>query len=92
MTRHELNAMLAAGEIVPMTGRQWERLAGAFEVVDTHDTKVAGELLIVRGEPGLAAVERPKRSGRVIRPLKDEAHARRFVAARLEAYDRFWDG
>jgi len=46
----------------------------------------------VRGRAGLAAVERPGAGRRVVRPLPDEEAVRRFVADRLTAYERMWDG
>jgi hypothetical protein len=92
VTEKQLNARLAAGEIVPLRSRDWERLAPGFEVVARHDTRIAGDILIVRGATGLAAVESPSRTDRVVRPLADDQAARSFVAARLAAYDRFWDG
>jgi hypothetical protein len=88
----QLTTRLTAGEIVPLSGRDWDRLASGFEVVARHDTKVAGDLLIVRSAAGIAAVESPNPGDRVVRPLSDERTARSFVADRLRAYDRFWDG
>lgn len=92
MTARELAARLAAGDIVPLGEREWARLAAGFEVVERHNTGVAGELLIARGTSGLCAVERPDRDRRVVRPLADAASAAAFVAARLAAYERAWDG
>ncbi|MGD2216277.1 MAG: hypothetical protein PVJ64_05960 [Gemmatimonadales bacterium] len=78
--------------IVPMPAAEWAALAEVCEVVERHVTSVAGELLIVRCESGLAAVERPAPGERVVRRLSGGDEARDFVAGRLEAYERMWDG
>ncbi len=87
MTADELERRLRSERIVP-----WAELADEFEEMQRHDTLVAGQLLIVRGEAGLAAVEQPSPDERVIRLLSDEEQAHRFVADRLEQYERMWDG
>ena len=92
MDPSDLKQRLAAGEIVPLTAAEWDRLSGDFEIVETRDTGVAGQLLLARGSSGLVAVERPEPGRRVVRPLADEAQAREFVRQRLETYDRMWDG
>jgi hypothetical protein len=83
---------LQAGGIVGISRAEWERLAPRFQVLEVHETRLAGQLLLVRGPAGLAAVERPERGRRVIRPLSDEVAARAFVQDRLDTYDRMWDG
>jgi hypothetical protein len=92
MTADELNRRLRSERIVPMPAAQWADLADKFEEIQRHDTLVAGHLLIVRGEAGLAAVEQPSPDERVVRLLSDEEEAHRFVADRLEQYERMWDG
>jgi hypothetical protein len=92
MTADELERRLRSERIVPMPASQWAELADEFEEMQRHDTLVAGQLLIVRGEAGLAAVEQPSPDERVIRLLSDEEQAHRFVADRLEQYERMWDG
>jgi hypothetical protein len=87
VTADELERRLRSERIVP-----WAELADEFEEMQRHDTLVAGQLLIVRGEAGLAAVEQPSPDERVIRLLSDEEQAHRFVADRLEQYERMWDG
>lgn len=87
-----LAGRLAAGEIVPLSAAQWERHADGFAVVDRHDTRLAGDLLLVRRGAVWAVVERPSPAERVVRPFTDEAEARRFVAGRLALYERVWDG
>ncbi len=92
MTAAELKRRLEYEGIVPMPAAEWTELAACCEVVERHDTLVAGELLIVRCEGGLAAVEQPSPRERVVRRLADAEEARRLVEARLEAYERMWDG
>ncbi|UCG86197.1 MAG: hypothetical protein JSW71_20195 [Gemmatimonadota bacterium] len=92
MTAAQLNARLLAEQLVPLVGQEWASVADDFELLECHRTFVAGDLLIVRGAAGLAAVEQPSPDERVVRLLSDEAEARRFVAERLEQYERMWDG
>jgi len=92
MTAAELRARLKAEIIVTISAAEWAAVAGSFEQVERRDTFVAGDLLIVRGEAGLAAVEQPSPEQRVVRRLSDEAEAGRFVQRRLEEYERMWDG
>jgi len=83
---------LAAGEIVSLTKASWEKQAGGFTVVREVETGLAGALLIVEQDGLTAAVERPKEGRRVVRPLAGPGDAERFVAERMAAYDRLWDG
>ena len=92
MTDQELTARLSNGEVVPLATAEWEALAPGFDVVEEHDTGLSSSLLIVRGPAGLAAVERPAAGQRVARPLPDLAAVGPFVADRLRAYERMWDG
>ncbi len=92
MTMEELTRRLGAEAIVRMAAADWEEVQGAFEVVERHRTFLAGELVIVRGDAGLLAVEEPSPGERVLRRLADEGEMRRFVEDRLETYERMWDG
>ena len=87
-----LERRLGAGEIVRLSKAQWGRFAVRFEVIERHDTRLAGDLLLVRRDRLWAAVERPAPGKRVMRPLNDRQSARAFVAERLALYDRVWDG
>jgi hypothetical protein len=92
MTAEELNRRLEDEHIVRLAAAEWAELAEFCEVVERHDTLVAGELLIVRCGAGWAAVEQPAPAERVLRRLSDAEEARLFVKSRLEAYERMWDG
>lgn len=92
MTAEELNRRLQEEHVVPVPSAEWAELAEACEIVERHDTLVAGELLIIRCAGGLAAVEQPTAGERVLRRLSGAEEARRFVKERLEAYERMWDG
>jgi hypothetical protein len=83
---------LEGGEIVVTTPSEWEAVSRDFEVLEEHDTYFAGTLRILRGPSGLVALEEPRRTERVLRPLRDPDHVRAFVADRLAAYERMWDG
>jgi hypothetical protein len=91
MTAEELRGRLKAERIVTITAAEWAAVAGSFEQVERRDTFVAGDLLIVLSEAGLAAVEQPSPEQRVVRPLSDDAEAHCFVQHRFEEYERMWD-
>jgi hypothetical protein len=90
--RIDVQEDLRRGRFIVMQLAEWEAVAQQFEVLEAHDTRLAGRLLLVRGAGGLAVVEQPEPKLRVLRPFKDKAAARAFVAARLAAYERMWDG
>ena len=92
MTPNELCERLDAERLVTIPAEEWETVAPAFHEVERHFTVLAGDLLIVRGPDGLAAVEEPRRGERVLRRLPDEEAAQEFVRDRLESYERMWDG
>ncbi len=92
MTADDLNRRLGADEIVAVPAAEWAEIEAEFEEVERHDTLVAGDLLIVRGRAGLAAVEQPSLEQRVVRAMSDITEARGFVQGRLEQYERMWDG
>jgi hypothetical protein len=92
MTWGELNERVGSGGIVPLSAGEWEGFSDKVEVVERHPTQLAGDLLIVRLEGELAAVESPSRDARVVRRLVDLEEVRAFVAKRMEEYERMWDG
>ena len=92
MTAEDLCHRLDTERFVTLPSAEWETVAGAFQEVERHFTVLAGDLLIVRGPDGLAAVEEPRRGERVLRRLPDEEAAQEFVRDRLESYERMWDG
>jgi len=92
MSAETILTRLEQGEIVVTTPSEWEAVASAFEVLEEHDTQMAGMLWILRGPSGLVALEEPKRTERVLRPLHDPDQVRAFVDDRLATYERMWDG
>jgi hypothetical protein len=92
MTLDELNERLRTAGIVPVSAEDWGAFSDGVEVVERHPTQLAGDLLIVRLEGGLAALEAPSRDARVVRRLSGPEEARTFVAKRMEEYERMWDG
>jgi len=92
MTAEELERRLDGEGIVELSAADREGLADRFVLLESHDTRLAGKLLLVRGKRGLAAVERPGPGRRVVRRLDGESEARAFVEERLDTYDRMWDG
>ncbi|MBW1880333.1 MAG: hypothetical protein JRI25_23275 [Deltaproteobacteria bacterium] len=92
MSAESILTALRDGEVVVTTPSEWEAASSAFEVLEEHDTLVAGMLRILQGPSGLVALEEPKRTERVLRPLRDPDQVRAFVADRLASYERMWDG
>jgi hypothetical protein len=92
MTAEELSRQLTAEKIVPLSADEWATLAGEFEEVERHSTMIAGDLIIVRGAAGLAAVEAPAPERRVVRLFSNAEDVRGFVMERMEQYERMWDG
>jgi len=83
---------LATGGTVPLSAEEWDALAPHYHVHARHRTQLAGDLLIVRTELGLVAVESPSREARVARVVGDPDAADAFVAKRMDEYERMWDG
>jgi len=92
MTPSELNDRMMTGDAVPLSADEWDAVAGDFEVLERHDTLVAGDLLVVATEHGPAAVERPRDDQRVVRLLGNDERVKSFVARRMAEYERMWDG
>ena len=92
MTLEELRFRVSTEGIVPMDPSEWSELAGSFEEVERHDTRLAGNLIILRDDDTFLAVEEPSRQARVIRKLGGRAEAAAFVTKRMEEYERMWDG
>ncbi len=92
MTADDLNRRLLAERIVPLAANEWSMLADSYEQLERHITGVAGDLLIVNGAAGIAAVEQPTPDQRVVRLLSDAEEVRRFVEQRMDEYERMWDG
>lgn len=92
MTPKELTDRLLDHRIVCVSEQDWESLADSYEQIESHDTVVAGDLLIVRTDVGLAAVEQPRSGERVVRVLGGVDAVLPFVQGRLQLYERMWDG
>jgi len=83
---------LSSETIVQLEEKDWKVVADQFEELERHSTSISGDLLIVRLESVLAAVEQPTAGTKVVRRFSDRDEARRFVEQRLADYDRIWDG
>lgn len=92
MSADELRLRLRETRIVPLSAEEWTGLAPAFDEIERHDTRLAGELVIFEDEGVFFAVEEPSRDHRVIRRLESEEEVRAFVTKRFEEYERMWDG
>jgi hypothetical protein len=87
-----LRQRLEQESVVRLHASEWERSQDAVTEIERHATGLAGDLLIVRIDDVLAAVESPTPAERVIRRLKSAADAAAFVAGRLAQYERMWEG
>ena len=92
MTPDALIRRIATESIVALELAEWEQVRGALTEVERHPTYIAGDLVIMRDDRGLLAVEEPDSRTRVLRRLGGEADAHRFVRDRLDTYERMWDG
>jgi len=92
MTLAELQTILDRGEVAPVPARAWSRLAAEFQETESHDTGLKGKLRLGTLAGRLVAVEEPDRTVRAVRGFRTRKAAADFVRARLEAYDRIWDG
>ena len=92
MNSREFAHALDTTPAVRLTRRQWATLGRGFEETARRDTCLAGDLLIGRLDGRWLAVEEASEAHLAVRRLKDRRAADRFVAARMEAYDRLWDG
>lgn len=92
MTPDELRRRLEETGIVSLSAEEWREVGPAFEEVERHDTRLAGDLVIYRDRDGFFALEEPSRDARVVRGLEDEGEVRAFVSKRFEEYERMWDG
>ena len=88
----DLAEVLGRGEVAVLSAEQWSALASGYQVVETHDTGIAGLLQILRGPAGIIAVEAPTPIERTVRSLGDEHAARAFVDDRLRHYERMFEG
>ena len=92
MTADELRRRLDEERIVSLSADAWAAIAGEFDVLESHETNIAGALVVVRAGDRPAAVEQPEDGTRVVRRLDDGDAVRAFVAERLADYERMWDG
>ncbi len=68
------------------------RLGRGFDETEAHDTGIAGMLRVGRRDGMLVAVEEATPTHLAVRRLGSQKKAQEFVEARLDAYDRLWDG
>jgi len=92
MTRDEFIENLSARPAVKLTRHQWAVLGRGFREMESHETGLAGRLQLGTLHRRLVAVEEADATHLAIRSLATREDARAFVKARLEAYERMWDG
>jgi hypothetical protein len=92
MTTSKLVGPLPVEQVVVIDSAEWAQLESEFEVLETHSTFVAGDLLIVHIRSVMAAVEQPSPKKRTVRYLANREQDHQFVGRRLREYERMWDG
>ena len=94
MNEKALNVVARLNEqpVLTLGLSEWGGIEDQFDEVERHRTHIKGDLVIIRIEPGYAAVEEPAPNQIVLRRLGDINEVRRFVTDRLETYERMWDG
>ena len=91
MSPKDLIERVRSQGIVALDDAAWKPVADAFDVVERHNTFIAGDLVIARLDGLLVAVETPTSRQHVVRRLEESA-LRAFVKDRLDTYERMWDG
>ncbi|MBD3221821.1 hypothetical protein GF314_11325 [bacterium] len=92
MTVEEFRKALTREPAVKVARKEWRRLGRGFDESQAHDTGIAGMLRVGRLDGLLVAVEEATPTHLAVRRLGSQEKARQFVEARLDAYDRLWDG
>jgi len=88
----DLTRGIEAGRGVPIAAEDLAPLLAHATTLFDHDTSIAGHIRIL-GLDGLVLVQEQTPEGELfVRQLPSEEAARRFVDARLAAYERMWDG
>lgn len=92
LTLEQLLDHLDRGAVAPVPVVSWRRLRRHFSAREKHETGLKGALQVGDLEGRLVAVEEPDRTVYAVRGFASRKAADAFVRARLEAYDRIWDG
>jgi hypothetical protein len=88
----DLTRGIEAGRGVSLAAEDLAPLLAHTATLFDHDTSIAGHIRIL-GFDGLVLVQEQTPEGELfVRQLPSEEAARRFVDARLAAYERMWDG
>jgi hypothetical protein len=83
----------AGGGAVVLTADELSALLAAAKLLREDSTAMAGPLRVLRvGGRILIQEQVPVTKQLVVRELPSMAEADRFVAARLDTYERMWDG
>lgn len=92
MTVDEMIAEAGRRTVVEITPDELERLLGAAQLVRDDPTGVAGPIRTLRYGGRVLVQERNPEGELFVRSFACQDVARRFVDARLAAYERMWDG
>ncbi len=92
MDEATLKSAHEAGEVLRLSRDEWEVIARLLEVIETHPALPGSELLLVRFDSRLAAVEQPRGDEWAVRPLSGMTEAREFIRRRQAEHDRMWNG
>ncbi len=83
---------LASSPYLVITPAQLEALLSEAETLREQDTGMNGMIRVLRVGDAILIQEKSDRVEYLLRRVEDTAAAERFIAERLEIYDRMWDG
>ncbi len=94
MQLDEISKRLDAGETVGVPLAELDGVVAAVEVLREEDTRLSGMIRVLElgGRPVVAEQPLDRAGEALLHPMEDRAAADQLVEARLEAYDRMWDG
>lgn len=92
MTPEEILEQARLEPVVAISKNDLAPLLEQVEILREDKTSIAGLIRTLRSGGLVLAQERTPEGEHFVRKLDSEEAARRFVEARLAAYERMWDG
>lgn len=88
----EMMRRMDEGSVLAPEPDELSAVLEAAEIVGEHRTSIAGAIRTLRLDGRTLVQERDQRGRHYVRALAGDEQAARFVKARLDAYERMWDG
>ena len=92
MSSKQVLQALRGRKVLEITKADLRSLLDAATLVREEDTGMCRKIRVLRLEGCVLVQENSDRGGILLRELADLDAAERFVRARLETYERMWDG